>query len=140
MTNMQILRIKANHYKNCSNGLHIDFVPTARKTEEDKTYELNQINDSLFVFSTTAIVGKNASGKTSLLKLIENVYQILGSFQLEDELMSISGTQLEITFYHEGRLFRYEIRTGQAESIWVKTCPSPRKGSLFQIILSQSQN
>ena len=56
MTNMQILRIKANHYKNCSSGLHIDFVPTARKTEEDKTYELNQINDSLFVFSTTAIV------------------------------------------------------------------------------------
>lgn len=108
MTNMQILRIKANHYKNCSNGLHIDFVPTARKTEEDKTYELNQINDSLFVFSTTAIVGKNASGKTSLLKLIENVYRILGSFQLEDELMSISGTQLEITFYHENRLFRYE--------------------------------
>ena len=38
MTNMQILRIKANHYKNCSNGLHIDFVPTARKTEEDKNW------------------------------------------------------------------------------------------------------
>lgn len=38
MVNMKLLRLSAKNYKNCENDLSIDFVPIARKTEEDKTY------------------------------------------------------------------------------------------------------
>ena len=104
---MRLLRIKVYNYRNCEDGLCIDFVPIARKTEEDKTYELNMVDHSLYVFSTMTIIGKNASGKTSILKLIDNVYHILGSFQLEDEIISIHNTKLEITFYHNSKIYRY---------------------------------
>ena len=104
---MRLLGIKANHYKNCDDEIFINFIPNAKKTEEDKTYELYEVDNGLYTFSTNAIIGKNASGKTSVLKLIDDVYTILESFQLEDEIISISGTQLEITFYHDKKIYRY---------------------------------
>ena len=106
---MRLLGVKANHYKNCENEIFINFMPSAKKTEEDKTYELFEVDNGLYTFSTNAIIGKNASGKTSILKLIDDVYTILESFQLEDEVISISGTQLEITFYHNKKIYRYNV-------------------------------
>ncbi len=114
---MKLLRIKAYNYRNCADGIYLDFVPVARKTEEDKTYEFNEVGESLYTFSTTAIIGKNASGKTSVLKLIDNAYRILGSFQLEDELISISGTRLELTFFHDVKLYRYEVELQKQDNL-----------------------
>ncbi len=106
---MKLLRIEASHYRNCADNICIDFVPISRKTEEDKSYELNEIDDSLYTFRTTAVIGKNASGKTSVLKLINNVYSILSTFQLEDEILSINGTQLSIYFHHEEKIYNYQV-------------------------------
>lgn len=114
---MKLLRIKAYNYRNCEDGIYLDFVPVARKTEEDKTYEFNEVEQSLFTFATTAIIGKNASGKTSVLKLIDNVYRMLGSFKLDDELITISGTMLEITFFHEKKLYRYEVKLQKKDNL-----------------------
>lgn len=114
---MKLLRIKASHYRNCIDDISIDFVPAARKTEEDKTYELNKIDESLYTLSTTAVIGKNAFGKTSVLRLINLVYQILGVFQVEDELISISGTKLEIIFYDSEKLYRHEVELKKLSNI-----------------------
>ncbi len=104
---MKLLGFKAYHYKNCEDGIEMKFLPLFRKSEEDKTYELNEVDKELYVFSTTSIVGKNASGKTSILKLLKDVYSILGSFQLKDEVISIDGTILEITFYENKKIYKY---------------------------------
>lgn len=117
MVNMKLLRLSAKNYKNCEDDLSIDFVPIARKTEEDKTYELNLIDEDLYTFTTTAIVGKNASGKTSILKLIQNIYTILGEFRLEDELVSIDGTKLEMFFYHDKQLFNYQVELRKQSNV-----------------------
>ena len=106
---MKLLRIKANRYKNLSDDLTIEFIPIARKSDEDKTYELNEISESLYTFSTTAIIGKNASGKTSVLKLINNVFTVLESFQLPDDIISLDGAKLDITFYHRNIIYRYVV-------------------------------
>ncbi|MCD7839254.1 MAG: ATP-binding protein, partial [Erysipelotrichaceae bacterium] len=104
---MKLLGLKAYHYKNCEDGIELSFLPLFRKSEEDKTYELNEVDKELYVFATTSIVGKNASGKTSILKLLSDVYSILGSFQLKDEVISIDGTKLEIIFYEKGKIYNY---------------------------------
>lgn len=112
---MKLLRVKANRFKNCCDGFTIDLTSKSRKTAEDKEYELQEIAPDLYVFNTAAIVGKNASGKTTAVELLDCAYSILGDFRLEDKHYSFDGVQLEITFYHEGFLYLYttELSSGK---------------------------
>ncbi|MBR6802117.1 MAG: ATP-binding protein [Eubacteriaceae bacterium] len=98
---MKVLRIKANNFKNCSEDFTIDFVAKSRKTSEDKEYELQKIAEDLYVYNTAAFVGKNASGKTTAIELIECCYSLLGNFSLENKHYSYDGIKLEIIFFHE---------------------------------------
>ena len=68
---MKLLKVIAYNYRNCENQFTIDFVAKSKKTEEDKEYELQKIDEELYVFNTVAIVGKNASGKTSAIELLD---------------------------------------------------------------------
>lgn len=105
---MKLLRVKANHFKNCSNDFIIDFVAKSRKTAEDKEYELQEIAPELYVFNTMAFIGKNASGKTSAIALLDCAYSILGGFRLENKHYSYEGVELEIIFYYKEYIYRYE--------------------------------
>ena len=104
---MKLLRVKASHFKNCCDGFTIDLTSKSRKTAEDKEYELQEIAPDLHVFNTAAFIGKNASGKTTAIELLDCVYSILGEFRLEGKHYSYDGVELEITFFHDGYLYRY---------------------------------
>lgn len=97
---IKLLKIKASRYKHCEDGIDISFILLSRKSEEDRTYELNEIDQGLYSFSTTTIIGKNASGKTSILNLFKDVYKILGTFQIRNKPISISDTIIEVTLYY----------------------------------------
>lgn len=106
---MKLLRVKASHFKNCEDGYTIDLVARSKKTSEDKEYELQEIAEGLFTFNAVVIAGKNASGKSSALKLLELAYGILGNFRVEKEFgTSYDGVELEIIFFHEGSIYKYE--------------------------------
>lgn len=105
---MKLLRVKANHFKNCSDGYTIDFVAKSRKSSEDKEYELQEIAPELHVYNTMAFIGKNASGKTSAIDLLDCAYSILSDFRLENKKYSYDGIELEIIFYHNDYIYRYE--------------------------------
>ena len=105
---MKLLRVKASHFKNCCDGFTIDLTSKSKKTAEDKEYELQEIAPDLHVFNTAAFIGKNASGKTTAIELLDCAYSILGEFRLEDKHYSYDGVQLELTFYHDGFLYLYE--------------------------------
>lgn len=107
---MKLLRVEANHFKNCADGFAIDLVAKSRKTSEDKEYELQEIAPELHVYNTMAFIGKNASGKTSAMDLLDMAYSILGGFRLEGKHYSYDGIELEIFFYHEGMIFLYETK------------------------------
>lgn len=109
---MKLLRVKANHFKNCADGFTIDFLAKSRKTAEDKEYELQEIAPELYVYNTMAFIGKNASGKTSAVELLDCAYSILGGFRLENKHYSYDGIELEIVFYHEGFVYLYETTLG----------------------------
>lgn len=108
---MHILKVIANGFKGCADNFTISFVPEANKTEDDKEFELIEIADDLFVFSTVGIVGKNASGKTSVVDLLGLVYDIFSSFRVSSMkrrfLYWNKNVNLDITFYHDDYLYRY---------------------------------
>ena len=109
---MKLLRVKANHFKNCSDDFTIDLVAKSRKTAEDKEYELQEIAPDLHVYNTMAFIGKNASGKTSAIDLLDCAYSILGGFRLENKHYSYDGVELEIIFYYKDFIYLYETTLG----------------------------
>lgn len=104
---MKLLYVKATNFKNLQNDCILDFTAKSKKTTEDKEYELQEIAEGLFVSNTVAFIGKNASGKTSFLDLLDCVYSILGDFSLEDKNYDYDGIHLSIIFYHEGKIYKY---------------------------------
>ena len=104
---MKLLRVRASNYKNCCDDFTVDLVAKSKKTSEDKEYELQEIAEDLYVFNTAAFVGKNASGKTSAIELMECCYSILGEFRLEDKHYNYDNVKLEIIFYYEYNIYKY---------------------------------
>lgn len=108
---MKLLRVVANNFKLCEDNFTISFVPEANKTADDKEFELHEIDENLFVYTTLGIIGKNASGKTTAVDLLALVYDIFSFFKVKNTLniflMWHKEVNLDITFYHEGNLYRY---------------------------------
>ncbi len=112
---MKILKVIATGFKNCADNFEISFVPLARKTAEDKEYELEEITDGLFVFSTVGIVGKNASGKTSVLDLLSICSDLMGSYRIKKRAYSLNNVSLQIFFYHDDYIYKYSTLLSENE-------------------------
>lgn len=111
---MKLLKVSAKKFKNLANDVEIDFVAKARKTSEDKEYELHEIDENLFVYSTMAFVGKNASGKTTAIDLLAVAYDILSFYRVEEDY-SLNNAVITIFFYHEGYIYKYITKLCQEE-------------------------
>ena len=114
---MKLLHVIANNFKNCNDSFEIDFVSKSKKTAEDKEYELQEIADDLHVYNTMAFIGKNASGKTTAVELLDACYSILGDFRLDGKPYSYENVELCIDFYHDGFIYRYKTIKKNADSI-----------------------
>lgn len=111
---MKLLKVIADNYRNCENQFTIDFMAKSKKTEEDKEYELQKIDEELYVFNTVAIVGKNASGKTSAIELLDCCYDILSTFRLDKVKFDCNGVKLQFYFYEEGYIYHYYTELKEA--------------------------
>ncbi len=107
---MKLLKVIANGFKNCDDNFEISLVPIARKSAEDKEYELEEIADGLYVFSTVGLVGRNASGKTSALDLISVAHEIIGKLRITRKEFELDGVRLVIYFYHNEMVYKYSLR------------------------------
>lgn len=104
---MKLLYVKASGFKNLQNDCVLDFTAKSKKTAQDKEYELQEVAEGLFTYNTIAFIGKNASGKTSFLELLDCAYSILGEFSLEDKGYDCGGVKLVLIFYHDGEIYKY---------------------------------
>lgn len=75
---MRILKIKANGLKLFPNNLEIDFTTTQR-VRNDKSEMLHKISPQIYQNNAIAFIGINASGKTTTLKVISFVIQMLNN-------------------------------------------------------------
>lgn len=139
---MKLLYLKASGFKNLRDDCVLDFTAKSKKTAQDKEYELQEVAEGLFTYNTIAFIGKNASGKTSFLELLDCAYSILGEFSLEDKGYDCDGVRLVLIFYHEGEIYRYTTtiersRTLSDKAIFVdqrlcrKTYYKTKVGSIF---------
>lgn len=108
---MKLLKISADNFKLCSNNFSISFVPIGNKTRDDKEFELHELDENLYVYTTLGIIGKNASGKTTVVELLSIVYDIISNYRIKSSANVFKFTneiiKLDIYFYHEGYLYRY---------------------------------
>jgi hypothetical protein len=104
---MKLLYVKSSHFKNAKDDFEISLVAKSKKTAEDREYELQEIAEDLFVYNTLAFIGKNASGKTTAVELLDCCYSILGEFRLEGRHYEYDDVELDMIFFHEGYLYRY---------------------------------
>lgn len=109
---MKLLKIEVTNFLLCEDNFTIDFTPKTSKSVEDIEYELSEIDTNLYTFNTIGIVGKNASGKTTAIKLLNLVYDILSNFKIKDNLDSIVSSKkdvkLKIYFYYEQQIYLYK--------------------------------
>lgn len=112
---MKLLRVKAGGFKNCMDDFEIDMMARTESADEKQASELLKIDEGLYVYNTIGIVGKNASGKTSALELLDWCYDILSAFALNGKNCSYHGVRLEIIFYQEGNLYKYNTELGDAD-------------------------
>ena len=108
---MELLKVVANNFKLCEKDFMISFMPTGNKTSDDKEFELQEIAEDLYVFSTLGIIGKNASGKTTAVELLSIIYDIFSNYRINSSktiFKFIENTvNLDITFFHDGAVYRY---------------------------------
>ena len=106
---MNILKLKVNNFFLSKDPLNISFMPISKKTLEDKEYELLEIAPDLYIYNTVAFIGKNASGKTTLLRILNMVYEMLSFFRIESFKYLINKTiALELFFYYENKIYFYK--------------------------------
>lgn len=110
---MKILKVIANNFKLCEENFTISFMPTANKTADDKEFELHEIAEDLYVYTTLGIIGKNASGKTTAVELLALVYDIFSNYRIKNSIdifKFINETvNLDIAFYHDKYIYRYIV-------------------------------
>lgn len=108
---MKLLKVVANNFKLCENNFTISFIPTGNKTLADKEFELQEIDENLYVFTTLGIIGKNASGKTTTVELLSIIYDIFSNYRINSSKNIFKFIDkplyLDITFYHDGAIYRY---------------------------------
>ena len=108
---MKLLKVVANNFKLCEDNFTISFVPKANKTLDDKEFELHEINENLYTFTTVGVIGKNASGKTMTVELLSVIYDILSNFRIKNSIdifKYINETvNIDISFYYDNYLYRY---------------------------------
>lgn len=134
---MKLLYIKATGFRNIQSDCVIDFTAKSKKTSEDKEYELQEIADGLFTFNTVVFTGKNASGKTTFLDLIDCAYSILGNFAIESDKYNFENMRLVLIFYHEGKIYRYS--TDIVSSVGLSNRATFKNQQLYEKIYYRSK-
>lgn len=108
---MKLLHIKVSNFKKYKEEYEIDFVYKTKKTIEDinnNELELQKVADGLYVYNTIAFIGDTASGKTTLMELLDMCCSILGEFRLENKNYLYDNVDLTMDFYYEGYIYRYK--------------------------------
>lgn len=109
-SNMHILGIKVSGYQMIKDGFKIDF-RTKAKVDPEFEYEDEVVNllPKIDYPRTTIFAGPNASGKTTILRLISLCMEIIvnGTATCHRYMFNSSEIDLEFVFEINGELFKY---------------------------------
>lgn len=107
---MKILKIIISGYKLLENNFEIDFLNKARVNSSDKDDEVIELEEGLYIPTTIVFTGKNASGKSSVLSMIEFVNELLLSGRIKYDKLDFRSKTIKLTvfFYLLETVYKYE--------------------------------
>ncbi|MBM7453048.1 AAA15 family ATPase/GTPase [Acholeplasma morum] len=107
---MKILKINISGYKLLENNFEIDFLNKARVNSSDKDDEVIELDEGLYIPTTIVFTGKNASGKSSVLSMIEFVNELLLSGRIKYDKLDFRSKTIKLTvfFYLLETVYKYE--------------------------------
>jgi len=107
---MKILKIIISGYKLLENNFEIDFLNKARVNNSDKDDEVIELDEGLYIPTTIVFTGKNASGKSSVLSMIEFVNELLLSGRIKYDKLDFRSKTIKLTvfFYLLETVYKYE--------------------------------
>lgn len=106
---MKVLKIKVTGFKLLEDDFEIDFLTKARVNNNDKEDEIVEIYDNLYMPTTTVFTGKNSSGKSTVLSLIEFVNEIIYSGRIKYRELDFRSDliNIEMLFSLEETIYKY---------------------------------
>lgn len=112
---MKIIGVKVSGFRMLQDNFVIDLRTKARVTKDDYEDEVINVFKNVDMPSSIALVGKNASGKTSVFTLLAYCNVLLHDGQLPYYRHDFSKEkiQLSIVFGDETCLYLYEVEIGQ---------------------------
>lgn len=117
---MKILKLAIEGLPNLKNRLDIDFVAQQRVDDDDKTQMFN-VFSNIYINSTLSFIGINASGKTTILKLISFAIGLLNNESINSipakEFLNNLDCKREVIFtayfYHNGVVYKLKTYIGK---------------------------
>lgn len=134
---MKVLKILINRLPHFKNDLEIDFVAQQRVDEDDRE-QLFNVFSNIYTNPAISLIGINASGKTTILKVISFVIQLLNnkpinnisSKEILDDIESNRYVFFTIYFCHDDIVYKLETTIGKKEN--------PIDGSTKFVILDET--
>lgn len=117
---MKILKLSINGLQNLKNTLNVDFVAQQR-VDNDAKEQMFHVFSNIYTSPTLSFIGINASGKTTILKLISFALGLLNnepinsisSKEFLDDLDSKQNIIFTAYFYHNGIVYKLETVVGR---------------------------
>ena len=116
---MKIYKIKCSGYKRIKDNFEISFIaPKGNKLPQDNE-ELTKEGDYCYFNTATLFIGRNCSGKSTVLELIELCYLLLenGRVAYKKDMFCRETIDLEIQFLVENILYKYNCKLKHAAEI-----------------------
>ena len=106
---MKILSIRVPlGYKMLSKNFDINFMTKTRVNKDIPGDELLKLENNFYYPIETVFIGKNSSGKSSVLELIDIAYEFIETGRIENIFFTDKGLfEIEIVFYYKGFIYKY---------------------------------
>ncbi|MCQ3034713.1 MAG: ATP-binding protein [Bacilli bacterium] len=107
---MKLLKIWTNSgYKMLKKGFEINFLTKTRVDKDSENDDLIKLENNLYYPVETVFIGKNSSGKTTALALIELIIEFIDTGRVNRNSIGESDNlSFGAIFYHEKMIYKYE--------------------------------
>ena len=106
---MKLLKVKVpSGYKMLAKDFEINFLTKTRVDKDSVNDNLIELEDDFYYPIETIFIGKNSSGKSTTIELLNIVFSFLRTGRIDSHYFDALNFEMEIVFYSNNLLFEYK--------------------------------